>query len=85
MALHKVRTFPKEIMASKIRLSLSEKFVLSLGNLPESGMGYQIVDIKLINGEVLFKRIVINSSLLELENEGEVKNEDIKEIILSTN
>ncbi|MBI4826147.1 MAG: hypothetical protein HY807_06960 [Nitrospirae bacterium] len=36
--------------------------------LPESGMGFQIVDIMLKDGQQLKNRIVLNSQLLMLED-----------------
>ena len=35
------------------RIKLTDKHIDSLSKLPEQGMGYQVVDIKLKNGEVL--------------------------------
>lgn len=72
--------FSRENMENKYRLKLSKKFVEYLENKPEQGMGYQLVDIELNNGLSLRKRIVINSSLLELENEKEFWNKDIKKL-----
>ena len=48
-------------------LKLSDNFINILVNLPESGMGYQIVKVILKNGKILHRHKVINSSLLMLE------------------
>jgi len=52
----------------KKKIKLKEEHVKYLSELPESGMGYQIVDITLRNGQQLKKRIVLNSQFLLLEN-----------------
>jgi len=67
-------------MGNKFRLKLSEKYIEYLENLPEQGMGYQLVDIELNNGLKLMNRIVINSNLLELNTKEEILNKDIKEL-----
>jgi hypothetical protein len=67
-------------MGNKFRLKLSEKHSKYLENLPEQGMGYQLVDIELKSGLKLINRIVINSTLLELNTNEEFWNKDIKEL-----
>ena len=67
-------------MATNIRLELSKKHSEYLENLPEQGMGYQLVDIELKNGLKLMNRVVINSTLLELNINEKLCNEDIKEL-----
>jgi hypothetical protein len=54
--------------SNKKRIKLKEKHIKYLLELPESGMGYQIVDLTLKNGQQLKKRIVLNSQFLLLEN-----------------
>lgn len=49
------------------KIILPEKFVNFLVNLPENGMGYQLVKIFLKDGKVLRKHKVINSSVLILD------------------
>ncbi|WP_448789687.1 hypothetical protein [Bacteroides graminisolvens] len=69
-------------MLRKIRLPINViEFLLEY---PESGMGYQVVDIILSNGQILKDRQVINSTyLILLENEyfttHEIKAVDIHE------
>ena len=54
----------------KNRIELSSNLVEKLSNLPEQGMGYQIVKVLFKDGTVLENRMVINSTfLLILENE----------------
>ena len=43
------------------KLKLLDEFSNFLSNLPEHGIGYQIVDIELKNGEILKDRIVFNT------------------------
>lgn len=58
-------------------MKLNKEQIGKLTNLPETGMGYQIVNIELNNGELLTNLKVYNSE--ELEYEG-ISIEDIKEI-----
>ena len=48
-------------------------------SLPESGMGYQNVAVKLKNGVVL-KGIVTNSDILKVDSCAIFKNDDIDDI-----
>lgn len=61
-------------------LQLPNKWVNYLVNLPETGMGYQLVNIFLKNGKVLYKRKVINSSILILPPNEKLKKEEIVKI-----
>ena len=63
-----------------IKLSLKFKYVLV--NLPESGMGYQLVKVHLKNGEVLSDHKVINSEMLLLNNDEDFTTNDIENIEL---
>ena len=65
-----------------ITLGLSNKWIERMKNLPESGMGYQNVTIKLKNGAVL-KGVVMNSDILKVDGYVVFKNDDIDEINLS--
>ena len=62
-----------------IGLGLSQKWIDKLKNLPESGMGYQSVAVKLKNGVVL-KGIVTNSDILRVDSYVVFKNDDIDDI-----
>jgi hypothetical protein len=67
-------------MISKFKIS--EKFVHQLVNLPESGMGYQLVKVFLTNGKVLRKHKVLNSSILVLDTDENISSSQIKKIEL---
>jgi len=45
-------------MATSVKLT--EEQISILENLPEQGMGYQIVNLTLKNGRILTDRIVLN-------------------------
>ncbi|MDD4778685.1 MAG: hypothetical protein PHV53_10420 [Fermentimonas sp.] len=66
-----------------MEIHLPEFYIKKLQQLPESGMGYQVVDIKLKDGQVLTKLTVLNSSVLLFEGYLEVR--EIEEIKLSDN
>lgn len=48
-------------------------------SLPESGMGYQNVTVKLKNG-IILKGIVMNSDILKVDSYVVFRNDDIGEI-----
>ncbi len=56
-------------MKQKIRLLDNQSETLTL--LPEQGLGYQIVDIELVDGRHLEKLLVIDSTYLLFEDEAE--------------
>ncbi len=45
-------------------------------------MGYQIVDLTLKSGDVLMKKVVLNCSILQLEDQEQLNVEDIIKIEL---
>lgn len=62
-------------------LALSSRWIRYLRSQPESGMGYQVVDIVLANSEILESLIVVNGELVELPNDHlDVENEDIERV-----
>jgi len=63
-------------------VKLSENFINILINLPESGMGYQIVKVILKSGKVLHQHKVINSELLMLDENEKITVKDIDKIEL---
>lgn len=67
-------------MEKEIQIKLSKEFCEYLQNKPETGMGYQIVNIELKDGRKFKNRLILNSTYLKLNFENELKNEDIKEI-----
>ena len=64
------------------KIILPEKFVNYLVNLPESGMGYQLVKIFLKNGKVLHNHKVVNSSILLLEGKEVINPSQISKLEL---
>lgn len=65
-----------------MRIKLNKDWIEYFCSLPESGMGYQIVDITLKDGRVLKNIVVFNAEELELPLEKELDVEDIKEVQL---
>lgn len=63
-------------------LKLPESFINILVNLPENGMGYQIVKIFLKSGQVLHQHKVLNSEILMLEENENISIKDIDKIEL---
>jgi hypothetical protein len=66
----------------KSKFKIPEKFVHQLMKLPETGMGYQLVKIFLSDGNILRKRKVLNSSILELEQDENIASSEIQKIEL---
>ena len=63
-------------------LKLPDSFINILVNLPESGMGYQIVKVILKSGQVLYQHKVFNSEILVLEENENISIKDIEKIEL---
>lgn len=72
-----LKTFNLFLNESKIKLP--EELINKLSNLPEKGMGYQIVDVELIDGTILNNIKVINSTYFLIPN-SKYKTSDIKNI-----
>jgi hypothetical protein len=66
-------------------LKLPDSFINTLVNLPENGMGYQIVKVILRSGKILRRHKVLNSELLMLEENEKIYANDIEKIELETN
>ena len=64
------------------KLTLNEDQAEFLSQLPEQGMGYQIVDFTLKNGMKLIGKTVINCTYLELAEEEIINADDIIKIEL---
>ena len=62
------------------KLKLLDEFSNFLSNLPEHGIGYQIVDIELKNGEILKDRIVFNTIFIKLNENETIDTKDIVSI-----
>ena len=67
-------------MENNHKLKLPTKFSKYLENLPEYGMGYQIVDIEFFDGKFLIDRIVFNSNYLKVYENEKIDSEKIKAI-----
>ena len=66
-------------------LKLPDSFINILIDLPESGMGYQIVKVILRSGVTLHRHKVLNSEILMLEENENIHAKDIERIELETN
>jgi hypothetical protein len=64
------------------KFKIPEKFVHQLVKLPESGMGYQLVNIFLSDGKIMRNRKVLNSSILVLEPDENITSSEIENIEL---
>ncbi len=64
------------------KIELPKKLSYYLINLPENGMGYQIVKVILKSGKVLRKLKVLNSSVLVLDKTTNINSSDIEKIEL---
>lgn len=66
-----------------MRRKLSKKWIKHLLFMPESGMGYQTIDIILKNGQVIEQINVFNAEDMELPDKYKhLKVEKIKDIVL---
>lgn len=63
-------------------VKLLDEQIKILEDLPESGMGYQIVNVTLKNGKILKDRIVLNSTYLKVDKNEEMSPKDIASINL---
>jgi hypothetical protein len=70
-------------MAKKTKIKLTENQINLLTDLPEHGMGYQVVDVKLKNGKVYNKLIVFNSAYLQIEDTMAFDAKEIDTILLN--
>lgn len=52
-----------------MRIKLDQRWIKRLLELPESGMGYQRVDVRFANGRELDDVVVFNAEELEVPNE----------------
>lgn len=65
-----------------VKVELPTNLIDKLSDLPEQGMGYQKVNVRLKNGQFLADRRVVNSTyLLLLENE-HLETKDIENVEL---
>lgn len=69
----------------KVRLQLGEPWVQRLCRLPETGMGYQLVDVELKDGLVVTNVFVFNAEELEWPaDNNSIRPADILSIRLSS-
>lgn len=54
-------------MKKKLEIKLSGKLIKKLQKLPETGMGYQVVNFKFKDGKILKNITVLNSSIALLD------------------
>ncbi len=64
-----------------MEIELSDNWIKKLQELPETGMGYQIVNLILTNGKVFDYIIVLNCSIVIIEEKIEISQ--IKNIELA--
>jgi len=69
-------------MDHKNTIKLPKKFSNVLAELPEQGLGYQIVDVQLKSGKWLNERPVYNSEILVVEDADSLQSRDISNIRL---
>jgi hypothetical protein len=69
-------------MENKVKVQLTTEQTEYLSNLPEQGMCYHIVDIKLKNGKTLKEKLVFNSTILQLSTDEIIDPSDIDTIQL---
>ncbi len=66
----------------KKRIELKKEHINVLSKLPETGMGYQIVDVTLKDGLQLKNRIVLNSQFLLLDGSEQIDPNFIEKVEL---
>ena len=57
-----------------MELKLSDRLIKKLQDLPESGMGYQVVNFKLKDGTILKNITVLNSSIALVDKKLTISN-----------
>lgn len=69
-----------------MKVKLNKYWIEYLSNLPESGMGYQKVGVKLKDGKIIRNVLVFNAEEMEMpDKSGKIALSDIVEIKLSKN
>jgi hypothetical protein len=72
-----------KLMINKVKLP--EELINKLIQLPEQGMGYQVVRVTLKNGDVLKNRRVVNATYLILKENEEINSDEILAVDLEIN
>ncbi len=65
-----------------MKIKLLKNQIDLLVNLPETGMGYHIVDIKLKDGRIFKEKVVFNSTYLQIDDKGKIDPNEIEAIKL---
>lgn len=66
-----------------LKVELPSNLIEKLSELPEQGMGYQVVNVKLTDGRILWDRRVVNSTYLLLLDKEHISTKDIENVELS--
>jgi hypothetical protein len=84
MVLRETLTRLQDPMGNSVKkkIRLMEEHVKVLSELPESGMGYQIVDIFLKDGKRLKNRIVLNSEFIIVDDNESIDPDTIEKVEL---
>ncbi len=82
MELQTAPTLSENHISMPEKIELPTNLIDKLANLPEQGMGYQIVNVILKNGQILTDRRVVNSTYLLLLNNEYLKTADIENVEL---
>lgn len=64
------------------KVELPTNLIDKLADLPEQGMGYQVVNVTLKNGHILTDRRVVNSTFLILLENEQLTTADIENVEL---
>lgn len=63
-------------------VKLSKYWTEKLLRFPESGMGYQKVEVRLKNGEVIHESLVYNAEELSLPSKKKINISEVEDIIV---
>lgn len=64
------------------KIPLNKEQITQFVHLPETGMGYHLVDVHLNDGRVLLKQMILNSSILVIKTDASITNDEIVKIEL---
>jgi len=82
MELRTELTLKESPISMTAKVELPTKLIDKLADLPEQGMGYQVVNVTLKNGQVLMDRRVVNSTYLILLDNEHLTTADIENVEL---
>lgn len=82
MGLQKELTLKENLIRMTTKVELPKNLIDKLSELPEQGMGYQVVNVLLKNGQVLTDRRVVNSTYLLLIDNDVLTTADIENVEL---